>query len=79
MENNSFIPYQDNLSGKFQTEPSIRSLKKVPNFCKEMIKNWAKCLSFSPYLPSEIPSQFLWFNSNIKIDKKEHFYLWLCE
>ena len=39
-------------------EPSIRSLKNLPNFYKEMIINWAKCLSCSPYLPSVILSQF---------------------
>ena len=40
---------------KFQPclEPNIRSLKNVPNFYKEMIKNWAKCFSCSPYLPSD--------------------------
>ena len=60
-------------------EPSIRSLKNVPNFYKEMIANWAKCLSwflsleFPCSLPSVILSQFLWFNSNIKIDKKSIF------
>ena len=53
-------------------DPSIRSLKKA-NFCKEMIINWAKCLSGSPSLPSAILSQFLWFNSNIKIDNKSIF------
>ena len=54
-------------------EPSIRSLKNVPNFYKEIITNWAKCFSCSPYLPSAILSQFLWFNSNIKIDNKSIF------
>ena len=38
-----------------------------------MITNWAKCLSGSPSLPSAILSQFLWFNSNIKIDNKSIF------
>ena len=54
-------------------EPSIRLLKKVPNFYKEMITNWEKCLLCSPYLPSAILSQFLWFNSNVKINKKSIF------
>ena len=49
------------------------SLKEVPNFYKEMITNWAKCLSGSPSLPSAILSQFLWFNSNIKIGNKSVF------
>ena len=51
-------------------EPSTRSLKNVPNFYKEIITNWAKCFFCSPYLPSAILSQLLWFNSNIKIDNK---------
>ena len=38
-----------------------------------MITNWAKCLSCSPYLPSAILSQFVWFNSNIKINNKSIF------
>ena len=38
-----------------------------------MITNWEKCLLCSPYLPSAILSQFLWFNSNVKIDKKSIF------
>ena len=54
-------------------DPSIRSLKNVPNFYKEMITNWAKCLSGFPSLPSAILSQFLWFNSTIKIDSKSTF------
>ena len=54
-------------------DPSIRSLKNVPNFYIEMITNWAKCFSSSPSLPSVILSQFLRFNSNIKIDNKSIF------
>ena len=54
-------------------DPSIRSLKNVPDFLKEMITNWAKCLSCSPSLPSAILFQLLWFNSNIKTDNKSIF------
>ena len=53
--------------------PSIGSLKNVPNFYKEMITNWTKCLSGSPSLPPAILCQFSWFNSNIKIDNKSIF------
>ena len=38
-----------------------------------MITNWAKCLSGSFSLASMILFQFLWFNSNIKIDNKSIF------
>ena len=38
-----------------------------------MIVNGTKYLPCSPYLPSAILSQFLWFNSNIKIDNKSIF------
>ena len=41
---------------KFQQclEPSIRSLKNVPNIYKEMTTNWAKNWSCSLYLPSAL-------------------------
>ena len=39
-------------------DPSKRSLKNTPNFYKEMITSWVKCLSYSPSLPSAILSQF---------------------
>ena len=51
-------------------DPSKRSLKNTPNFYKEMITNWVKCLSYSPSLPSAILSQFWWLNSNIKINNR---------
>ena len=51
-------------------DPSKRSLKNTPNFYKEMITNWVKCLSYSPSLPSAILSQFWWLNANIKINNR---------
>ena len=54
-------------------DPRITSLKNVPNFYKEIITNWVKCLSGSPSLPSAILSQFLWFNSSIKTGNKSIF------
>ena len=48
-------------------------MKNVPNFYKEMIKNWAKYFSCSPYLLSAILSHFLWFKLNIKIENKSIF------
>ena len=54
-------------------EPSIRSMKNVPSFYKEVIKNWAIYFSCSRYLPSAILPQLLWLDSNIKIDKKSIF------
>ena len=38
-----------------------------------MVKNWAKYFSCFPCLPSAVLSKFLWFNSNIEIDKKRIF------
>ena len=48
-------------------------MKNVPNSNEEIIKNWVKYLSCFPFLPSVILSQFLWFNSNIKINNKSIF------
>ena len=74
MENNSIKTI---ISKNFKLhsclDPSIRSLKNVPSFFKEISTNWAKCLLRSPSLPSAIISQFLWFNSNVKIDNKSNF------
>ena len=54
---------------KFQPclKRSIKSLKNVRNFYKEMIANWEKCLSCSSYLPSAILYQFLWLKLDIKV------------
>ena len=62
--------FYENFKLRRYLESSIRSLKNLPNFYKEMKINWAKYLSCSPYLRSAILSQFFffWFNSNIKID-----------
>ena len=38
-----------------------------------MMKNWAKHLSCSPYLPPAMLSQLLRLNSNSKIDNKSIF------
>ena len=77
MENNSLYLIKTIFCENFKfhpyLEPSIRSLKDVPDFYKEMITNWAKCLPCFPYFPSAILSQFLWFNSNIKINNKSIF------
>ena len=54
-------------------DPSIRTLKNIPNFYKRKITNWVKCLSYSPSLPSAILSQFWWLNSNIKINNRSIF------
>ena len=54
-------------------QPSIRQMKNVPTFNKEIIKNWAKHFSCSLYLPSAILCKFFWFNSNIRTDNKGIF------
>lgn len=54
-------------------QPSIRQMKNVPTFFKEIMKNWAKHFSCSLYLPSAILCKFFWFNSNIRTDNKGIF------
>ena len=50
--------FYENFKLRRYLEPSKRSLKNVPNFYKEIIPNWAKYLSCSPYFPLAILSQF---------------------
>ena len=44
-----------------------------PSFCKGILKLWSKYDSNQPSLHSTIISQYLWFNSFIKIDNKVVF------
>ena len=45
-------------------------LKDFPSFYQQMLINWKKYFIASPITPSCVSSQFLWYNSYIKIDNK---------
>ena len=49
-------------------------LSYSPSFYKDILKLWTKYYSNQPSLPSTIVSQYLWFNSFIKIDNKVVFH-----
>ena len=55
-------------------EIPVNILDNFPSCYKNIIHCWIKYFSNSPNTPSAIASQYLWFNSNIKIDKKVVFY-----
>ena len=55
-------------------EITVNILDNFPSYCKNIIQCWIKNFSKSPTTPSAIASQYLWFNSNIKVDKKVVFY-----
>ena len=52
-------------------------LRSFPKFYREIINWWSKLYSRQPTVPSTISSQFLWFNTFIKVDNtvihKKHF------
>ena len=58
----------------FTFHPKLNSLKNTlsyfPSFYKDKLKRWSKYYSNQPSLSSTIFSQYLWFNSFIKIDYK---------
>ena len=59
-------------SFKFHSNLHFESklLKQFPSFYKQILMNWKKYLIASPITPSRVLSQFIWYNSYIKIDSK---------
>ena len=49
-------------------------LYNFPSYYKDTIQSWIKCFSHPPTTTSVIASLYLWFNSNIKVNKKVAFY-----
>ena len=49
-------------------------LFNFPSYYKDMIQCWIKYSSHPPTKPSAIASQYLWFNSDIKVHKTVVFY-----
>ena len=60
---------------KFYSNPHFESklLKDFPSFYQQMLMNSKKYFTVSPITPSYVLSQFLWYNSYIKIDSKVVF------
>ena len=65
---------KSNLGINFQfhsnLDISVQNFKNFPNYYKTIFKNWCLHLISTPALPSQIASQALWYNKNIKIDNK---------
>ena len=59
-------------SFKFHSNLHFESelLKDFPSFYKQILMNWKKCFIASHITPSGVLSQFLWYNSYVKIDNK---------
>ena len=63
-------------SFKFHSNLHFKSklLKQFPSFYKQILMNWKKYFIASPITPSGILSQFIWYNSYIKIDSKAVYF-----
>ena len=77
IENYSFAKY--NFFGEnFKVHSNLNipqnTLSYFPSFYKDILKLWTKYYSNQPSLPSTIISQYLWFNSFIKIDNNVVFH-----
>ena len=55
-------------------EIPLNILDNFPTYYKNLMQCWIKHLSKPPITPSAVASQYLWFNTNIKVDKKVVFY-----
>ena len=55
-------------------------LSKFPSFYQNIFIKWINNYTAKPTLPSMILSEFIWFNSNIKVDSKPvHFSFFLTK
>ena len=56
---------------KFHSNLSIpnETINSLPSYCKDIINSWCKYYSCTLKVSSLVSSQFLWYNSYIKIDK----------
>ena len=52
----------------------LRILEKLPIFYKDVFQCWSNISQTNETVPSAIGSHFLWFNSQIKVDKHVIFY-----
>ena len=49
-------------------------LPKCPSFYQDIFIKWINNFTSKPTLPTMILSEFVWFNSNIKVDSKPVFF-----
>ena len=73
------LNYINNALGKnfkFQSNLSIpnKTINSLPSYYKEIINSWCKYYSCTPKVLSLVSSQFLWYNSYIKIDNEVACY-----
>ena len=52
----------------------IKLLKSSPKYYREIINTWGSKFLCQTLVPSEILSQFLWFNSLIQVGNKSVFF-----
>ena len=66
---------------KFHSNLSIpnKTINSLPSYYKDIINSWCKCYSCTPEVPSLVSSQFLWYNSYIKIDNKVICYKYFVD
>ena len=69
------LDYMNNALGKnfkFHSNLSVpnKTINSLPSYCKDIINSWCKYYSCTPKVSSLISSQFLWYNSYIKIDNE---------
>ena len=73
----SFLIHQ-NFGNNFKFHNNIdfskKVLKKFPHYYQEVFKKWKNYFTCQPTTPSVILSEFIWFNSYIKIDKTPVFF-----
>ena len=68
------IQYSKNFKFHNNIELSNDILSKFPSFYQDIFIKWINNYTEKPTLPSMILSEFIWFNSNIKVDSKPvHF------
>ena len=67
---------------KFHNNIDINNevLSKFPSFYQDIFIKWINNFTSKPTVPSMILSEFIWFNSNIKVDSKPvHFFFFYSD
>ena len=69
------LNYINNVLGmnfKFHSNLNIpnKTINSLPSYYKDIINSWCKYYSYTPKVSTLVSSQFLWYNSHIKIDNE---------